>query len=202
MGLFLGLFCFGWSAYAYTQASSYPSTMLHLTQHNYSGERHKSFGASAQGYSAGVTLMTQYEYFVPFIGINVGSQSGRQAFLDRTTSITSNYTYQYGGGEAGLLFFPLGRKDKGLNLYMKGSGIAGYQTINLKTNATLTTLPTSDQNFSTGYKGHFGLELILSKRAKARWTIYAEIGFKNETTQLLKQNFNLDSLNYTMGLGW
>lgn len=182
----------------------FPSTIFRVQQHSFSGQKNKSFSEALPSYSGGVAVLMQREYFAPYLGFNFGGQSGKQTFLDGDTEFTSGYNYQYGSAEAGIYFFPLGRMGKGLNIYVNGAGLVGYQSINLKTTATLTKLTSkTEQAFSTGYKGNVGFEWILTNRGnQAKWTIYSEVGFKKESTQLLKQTFLLDSLSYTIGLGW
>lgn len=190
-------------ARAYQQGSSFPTTNLHVTQHNYSGEKNKSFGASPVGYGVGIKILTQREYFVPFVGIDFGGHTGRQSFLDGATTVNSNYNYQYGSGEFGIYFFPIGRRERGINLYVNGSGVASYHSLSLKTSEVLTNISKAEQNFGTAYKGNVGFEWIMQNRGnRAKWTLYTEIGFKKETIKLLKQNFSLDTLNYSVGLGW
>ena len=191
------------TAHAVKNSTSYPTASFHLTQHNYSGEKNKSFGESPTGYAIGVNILTQREYIVPYVGVNYGAQNGKQSFLDGTTVFSSNYNYQYASGEFGIYFFPIGRCDRGLNVYINGAGLGSYNSLSLKTSTTLTNIPKSEQNFGTGYKGNVGFEWILQTRGtRTKWTAYAEIGFKKETVKLLKQNFNLDTLNYSVGLGW
>jgi hypothetical protein len=190
-------------AHALPTSSNYPTTNLHVTQHSFSGEKNKSFGDSPTSYSVGIKIMTQKEYFVPYVGIDFGGHTGRQSFLDGATTINSGYNYQYGSGEFGIYFFPIGRRERGINLYVNGAGVAGYHALSLKTSDTLTNISKAEQNFGTGYKGNVGFEWILQNRGnRAKWTLYTEIGFKKETVKLLKQNFSLDTLNYSVGLGW
>jgi hypothetical protein len=193
--IFTSLISLSCISYSYQRSDLYPNTIVRIQQHNYTGSKNKSFSDSLQGYSGGISLLTQKEFFVPYVGINFGGQSARQTFLDGTKEITSNYNYQYGSGEAGLYFFPIGRQTKGLNLYINAAGLAGYHSIALKNSLTLSSISKTDQNFSAGYKGNVGFEWILkNKNNRLKWTIYAEVGFKKESLKLLKQNFLLDSL--------
>ena len=190
-------------AFARPTSNNYPTSNIHVTQHSFSGEKNKSFGESPASLSVGINVLTQREFFVPYVGVNFGGHTGRQSFLDGTTAFISNYNYQYGSGEFGLYFFPIGRKERGLNAYVNGAGIASYHSLSLNTSSTLTNISKAEQNFGTGYKGRFGFEWILQNRGnRAKWTIYTEIGFKKETVKLLKQNFSLDTLDYSIGLGW
>lgn len=190
-------------AHAAKNSTNYPTASFHAIQHNYSGEKNKSFGESPTGYGVGVKILTQREYIVPYVGINYGAQNGKQSFLDGTTSLNSNYNYQYASGEFGIYFFPIGRRERGLNVYINGAGLGSYNSLSLKNSNTLTYIPKSEQNFGTGYKGHVGFEWILQTRGtRTKWTLYTEIGFKKETVKLIKQDFNLDTLNYSVGLGW
>lgn len=190
-------------AHAAPSAANYPASSFRLTQHNFSGEKNKSFGESPTSFGVSVNMLTQKQYFVPYVGVNFGGHTGKQSFLDGTTEISSGYSYQYASGEFGLYFFPIGRLERGLNVYFNGAGVVGYHSLALKTSTTLTNISKSEQNFGTGYKGNVGFEWILQNRGnRAKWTIYTEIGFKIETVKLLKQNFSLDTLNYSVGLGW
>lgn len=190
-------------AFCIDSGFSFPGTILKTQQFYYSGPKNKSF-AGASGYGLSINIIKPNEYLAPYVGINIGGQSGRQTFLDGPSEISSSYNYQFGSGEAGLFIFPMGRRESGLNLYINGAGVAGYQQVTLNTTTLLTYISSkSDQGFSSGYKGNFGLEWIIKiKGLRTKWTVYTEVGFKNETTRLFNQNYVLQTFNYSLGLGW
>ncbi len=180
----------------------YPRTRLGIHQSLYSGEKGKSFTETSVGYGAGVSVFLDGRHFIPFFGFNVGTMSGRQIFLDGSTEVTSPFNYYSAAAEMGLKVFPIERKTKGFNVYFVGKGIAGYNFVALSKSVTLTSIPYSDQSFSSGYTAGIGSEWIMNNASPSKWTLNAEVHLKKESATLFKQTFDLSSMIFSVGLGW
>jgi hypothetical protein len=180
----------------------YPRTRLSAHQSLYSGEKGKSFAETSVGYGAGVSVFLDGRHFIPFFGFNVGTMTGRQAFLDNSTEVTSSFTYYSASTEMGLQIFPIERRTKGFNVYFVGIGIVGYNFVALSKSVTLTSIPYSDQSFSAGYAAGIGTEWIMNNASPNKWALNAEVIFKKESATLFKQTFDLSSMVFSVGLGW
>jgi hypothetical protein len=182
--------------------SKYPNIILRGHQHLYTGLKNKSFADTQTGLGVSLHKLLKYEYFVPYFGIGFDTHAARQTFLDDATDVMTNYTFQSGSAELGAYVFPAGRQVKGMSVYLSGSGIFNYNFLALDKTKVFTKISNTDQNYGSGYKGAIGFEWIISKTPGARWSLYGEMGFKKVQTVLAKQNFSLDSIMYTIGLGW
>ncbi len=200
---YLILFSFNSVAYAQRNAFRSPTFNLKIHQHTYTGEKNKSFADTGTGYGVSLEKLFRYDILVPYFGISMGTHSGKQSFLDDKTEKKAYYLFQYGAAEVGAYLFPAGRQVKGMSFYVKGAGLFGYNALSIDSNIKFTKLTNSEQNYSGGYKGAVGLEWIFNRKSKyGKWSFYGEVGFKKEQTVLAKQNFSLDTLTYSLGLGW
>jgi hypothetical protein len=193
------LLCSEGRAYNY---GVYPGTRLTVSNNLYSGEKGKSFAEASVGYGGGVSIFLDGSYFVPFFGFNLGMITGRQAFQDSVTLVTSTFTYYSATTQIGIQVFPIERRTKGFNVYFEGVGIAGYNFVALSNKVTLTSIPSSDQSFSAGYGLGIGTEWIINDESLDKWALSAGVLFKNESATLFKQKFNLNSMSFSVGLGW
>lgn len=186
-------------------ASNYPRTKISVRQASFSGEKGKSFAESTAGYSAGISVFVDGEYFAPFIGVYYGSLNAKQNFIDNGAFTSSAYVLQSGNMEAGFNLYPIARSARGINVYLSAAGVLGYQSLALSKSRTFTKLPYSDQNYSTGYRGGLGVEWIINNSSYTstnKWALSAEVSLKKESTVLLNQNFLLDGLQISLGLSW
>jgi hypothetical protein len=180
-----------------------PLMRLNIRQLNYSGEDNKSFAESSPGLVAGLTLMSRGKIINFYGSVDVGGQTGRQNFLDGSSVVASNYAYRVTSLEVGANYYPFSRTESFVNVYLSAAGVVSYNSIDVKSNLTFTSLPKSDMAVTAGYKASLGLEWIPKNYTKRpKWTIYAELGYKKENGNLLNQTFSLDNIGYTLGLGW
>ncbi len=182
--------------------SIFPRTRIHIHQNLYSGDKGKSFAESGAGFGGGITVTRDGVYFVPFFGFGVSTLSNRQVFLDGSTQVTSSFTYYSAYTDIGLQLFPIARRKSGFNLYVKGGGTLGYSFLALNKSTTLASIPYSDQAFAFGYLAGVGTELILGSASPKKWSLYAEVLFREESASLLERRFDLSSLQLALGLGW
>lgn len=202
------IFSFCWLAVLCSSLSKaegvgvYPRTRFSAYQNLYSGEKGKSFAEVSSGYGAGISVSLEGRHFIPLFGFKVGNIAGRQIFLDDTTEVTSLFNFYSATMDIGLQIFPIERRKKGFNVYFVGIGFIGYNFISLSKNTVLTNIPYSDQSFSQGYASGIGSEWIMNSTSSNKWSLNAEVFIKNENTTLLKKNFDLSSMMFSVGLGW
>lgn len=184
------------------ELSTYPRTRIHLHENLYSGEKGRSFAESGAGFGGAITVTRDGIYFVPFFSFGISTVSNRQVFLDGATQVTSAFTYYAANTDLGLQFFPIARRKSGFNLYVKGGGILGYNLLAINRAATLTTIPYSDQAFSFGYLAGVGTELVFKSMGPRKWSLTAEVLFREESATLMERQFDLSSLQIALGIGW
>lgn len=201
--LHLILFIFAVCSVSYSQVlSPYPRTRVSVNQYLFSGDKFKSFSESQSATGASMKVQSGSLHFAPVFGFNLLALNGRQSFYDGgTTAVTSSFNYYSASTDIGLQYFILERSKKGMNIFLSGSGILGYNFISLSKNTTLTTIPYSDKSFSYGYAAGIGAEFIFSG-ANNKWSLYLDAQIREESTEILKQNFDLGGLMISLGLGW
>ncbi|AHZ86574.1 hypothetical protein EP01_16765 [Bdellovibrio bacteriovorus] len=180
----------------------FPGTRVSAFQSVYSGEKGKSFAESSAGVGAGVSVYMDGKYLTPYFGFKVGSMAGTQMFLDNTSEVSTSFNYYSASAEAGFHLFPIERRKKGFNVYFSGGGVIGYNFVALNKEASLENIPYSDQSFSTGYVAGVGSEWILNSADKNKWNLNAEVLFKNESSTLFNQRYDLSCMVFSLGLGW
>lgn len=212
--LFFILFC---SAQSYSQAKGkrLKISKLGFVYQTFSGDKNKSLADGAASYGAELSVDSGGEYLRYFMKTKVMYSSGKQNFLDDTTEVKSNYNLTQIMPELGVSFYPVARKNQGLNLYLWGVGVVSYNVLELAplsttaSNGTVTPvtsftkLNTRDQGFGYGGGGGFGFEIIMGGRKSGQFSLYGEAGFRQQVTQLAKQSqFQLNSIQFVVGLGF
>lgn len=184
--------------------SPFPRTQVAAESAQYSGEVNKSFGESSPGVGASITISTAAERLAFYLRGRGNFLSGSQTFLDGTQSITAKYQLTAIETEVGLQLFPLARKRKGLNLYLRGGGDVDYYSVTLEKGVTLTQLPRRDQGVGYGYTIGIGSELLFSAAGAAtKFGFFIEVNLRTSSVSILKQNsFNTSAFIYSAGLCW
>ena len=115
--LFFILFC---SAQSYSQAKGkrLKISKLGFVYQTFSGDKNKSLADGAASYGAELSVDSGGEYLRYFMKTKVMYSSGKQNFLDDTTEVKSNYNLTQIMPELGVSFYPVARKNQGLNLYL------------------------------------------------------------------------------------
>jgi hypothetical protein len=200
--LFLGL-GLSTSAVSYAQVESFPTTRMSFTYPQYSGENAKSFSETGTGLGAEIQISRPGIWISPFLRGRFVVVTGEQAFVDGTSNTTASFNYYQGSLDIGTNLYPIRRRKKGINLYIGLGGVFSYQTIRLADEATITNIPRSDQSVGYGYQGSIGSELILSNSPNYKWTLVAELNYRQESANILKQSqFDLKNVSFTAGIGW
>lgn len=184
---------------------------------NYSGTTNKSFTEGQPGQGLEISIDNGGEYFRYFIKSRFIYSSGTQNFLDGAAIVKSNYTLLHLAPEIGASVYLVSRKNKGLNLYLWGSGMLSYSMLELSpisstsssTGSTTSVteysiLSKKDQGFGYGFGAGVGIEYIISITSQMRQKmIYADIGFREQNANLAKKDdFQINTLSFSLGFGF
>jgi hypothetical protein len=188
---------------------------LGFVYQTFSGDKNKSLADGAASYGAELSVDSGGEYLRYYMKTKVMYSAGKQNFLDDTTEVKSNYKLTQIMPELGVSFYPVARKNQGLNLYLWGVGVVSYNVLELAplsttaSNGTVTPvtsyakLNSRDQGFGYGGGGGFGFEIIMGGRKTGQFSMYGEAGFREQVTQLANQSqFQLNSIQFVLGLGF
>ncbi|MCX7977453.1 MAG: hypothetical protein N2578_00445 [Bdellovibrionaceae bacterium] len=170
-------------------------------QNLYSGASRTSLGETGSGYGLEFVVLADGEYLVPYGKARANLVSGRQGFLDGSTPITSNFIFYDGQGELGLAFYPIKRRKGEVNIYLSAAGVLSYSYLSLERTLIVTNIPLSDQTFGGGYSTSLAGEWIFGMGV-SKWSIAAEITYRQISATLLKTKFDLSNISLGIGLGW
>ncbi len=196
---------------AYSQSmrnrGGFKSTKIGATLSNYAGSINTSFAEGSPGYGVEVSVDNGSGYFRYFFRGRFNQSIGRQNFIKGTTVYNSEYEFFSVEPEIGLALYPVQRQEKGMNLYLWGSGSVSYNYLNLKDVPTTVSVDPKGQALGYGFGGGVGLELLLgggsSKGGSRHYLIYTEIGFRQATAQLAGQReFDISGMNASVGVGF
>ena len=193
---------FAQSANSALNTGSFPRTRLDVHQSLYSGEKGKSLAETSTANGAGISVLSNGQYFVSLFGFDFSNMSGRQIFLDNTAEVMTSFDYYSATTKLGFQIFPIPRRTRGMNVYLVGLGLLSYNFISLGKSATLTSIPRSDQSLAVGYAVGVGAEWILSDTSANKWALNAEASLRKESATLFKQNFDFSSMVLSVGLSW
>lgn len=204
IGILLTLF----SLEAYSQATrnrgGFKSTKLGLTLSNYAGAINTSFAEGSPGYGIEVSVDSGSGYFRYFFKGRLNQSIGRQDFIKGTTVYNTEYEFISVEPEIGIALYPVQRQERGMNIYLWGTGNLSYNYLDLKTVPTTVSVDPKGQALGYGFGGGVGLELILgSSKGGSRYLVYTEVGFRQATAQLAGQReFDISGLNAAIGVGF
>ncbi len=203
------------NAFAQSRGKKMKISKIGFIYETFSGDKNKSFAEGTASYGGELAVDDGGEYFRYFVKAKILYSAGQQNFLDNAIEIKSNYKLTQISPEFGLTFYPVARKNRGLNLYVWGLGILSYNLLDLSpisstVNGATTSVTTyvklksRDQGYSYGGGGGIGFEIILnSARRTNMFTIYGEAGFQQQIAQLANlTNYQLNSVQFTFGLGF
>ncbi len=201
--LLIGLTSVASVSYAIENNGSFRSTKLGLIQQNYSGPAYRSFALGNPGLGVELTLDSGYTIFRYFFKARYTMSEGKQNFLNAGTAFNSKYTFSQFSPEIGVSFFPIPRREKGVNIFIWGVGTLSYNNLELKNLPAVTKLQSKEQSFGYGYGGGLGMEFILgTSRGGSRYLAYGELGFHDEQTDLVNTKFEVSGMTFSLGFGF
>jgi len=186
-------------------ASTFQSTKFNLFQEIYSGDDYKSLSQGRPGYGFEFSRDAGGSYFRSYMKGRFGNSAGRQKFKDGNSPVDADYSYNFAQGELGVLFYPISRADKGINLFIGAGGMMGLSSLALEsTNSTsFTQLKAQQQAMSFGYMACLGIEMIFSSSAQQHYMAVLEAAYRQQHAGLAGQSsFDLGGLSISLGIGW
>ncbi len=107
------------------------STKIGFTTYNYAGADKTSFAKGAPAYGVELTMDAGSGYLRYFFKARFNQASGSQNFIYRNTTYFTAYEFFSIEPEIGIAFYPVKRRDSGLNIYLWGVGNGSYNYLNL-----------------------------------------------------------------------
>lgn len=192
------------SAFAISKKGTFQSTKIGFIQQNYTGTDKQSFSNGSPGYGVELSLDAGGQYFRYFFKTRVMNSIGSQNFIKSGTTYFSKYEYTSIEPELGAAFFPVARKDKGVNIYLWGLGNVSYNNLTINSPPTGLNVNTKAQEFGTGYGAGLGVELIAyTTRGGKKLLIYSEVGFRDSRAPLAGlNNFEVSGMTASFGFGF
>lgn len=197
------LFIFS-AASAADNKGGFRTTKIGIIQQNYSGPANRSFALGSPGNGLELTLDSGSTLFRYFFKSRFMVAEGSQNFLNGSTAFNSDYKFFQFAPEIGASFFPVPRREKGVNIFIWGTGSVSYNNLELKNLPAVTKLQSKEQTFGYGYGGGLGIEVILFANVKTgnHYLAYAELGFRDERADLTNNQFEISGMTYSVGLGF
>lgn len=178
---------------------------------SFTGTKNKSLTGAPSSYGGEIGVDAGYNMLRYYAKLKISSSSGAATFLDNAVEIRSNFSILQVAPELGLTLYPVGRNERGLNLYLFGGGIFSMNLLELKplTNATtgavvttFTKLQTRQQGYGYGFSGGIGFEIVFGNNKSSKKMVYGEAGVKQTTANLAdRSDFQLNCLFFTLGVG-
>lgn len=182
-----------------------------VTTESYTGAKNKSFSNGEQGYGGEIGVDAGYSMLRYYAKLKMYSSSGTQNLLDNNIETRTNFSLLQIAPEIGLALYPVGRNDRGLNLYFFGGGMFSMNMLELKplsivssgaAATTFTKLQTKQQGYGYGFTGGIGFEIVFGNNKSSKKMIYGEAGVKQSTANLAdRTDFQVNSLFFSLGVG-
>lgn len=182
-----------------------------VTTETFTGAKNKSLTGGPESYGGEIGVDAGFNILRYYAKLKVSSSSGSASFLDNNVETKSSFSLLQVNPDLGLAFYPVGRNDRGLNLYFFGGGSFSMNLLELKpiyivstgtAATTFTKLQTRQQGFGYGFSGGIGFEIVFGNAKSSKKMIYGEAGVKQTTADLAdRSDFQLNSLFFTLGVG-
>ncbi len=195
---------FSLDSFAQKNRGSLQTTKIGIVQQTYSGSVNKSFAEGSPAYGVELSTDRGNTVFRYFLKARINYSEGRQNFLNSTAVFASNYKFTAFAPELGFNLYPVSRRERGVNMYLWAIGIISYNLLELTTTPASSNIPAKEQVYGYGYGGGIGIEFMLGTgRARSRNLLYGEIGFRDERSQLVKENaFEVSGMTTSVGIGF
>ncbi len=191
-------------AHAQRSKTSPQITKIGIIQENYSGTKYHSLSEGSPAYGFEISTDRGNTFIRYFLKGRVTYSTGRQSFLSSGTVFNSAYQLTSFAPELGIAIYPVLRRDRGMNLYLWGTGVVSYNFLEINTSPTNSLIRPKDQGAGYGYGGGLGFEFMVGgARSRGKSMIYGEVGFRDEKTELVNEkSYELGGITFSLGFGF
>jgi hypothetical protein len=183
---------------------------LSLVVQNYTGPEYTSFSDGSSGYGAEISTDDGGRHFRYFFRARFNRSQGKQDFRKSNTVYTSEYDFMSFEPEMGISLYPVARSEKGMNIYVWGSGHLSYNYLEIKSIPNnVTGVDSKSQDFGSGYGGGVGVEFVLGGmrasgvRSSGKLMVLGEVGFRENFAPLAGlSSFEISGMTVSLGVGF
>lgn len=189
---------------AMKRPGEFQSTKVGYIQQNFTGADGTSFSKGSPSYGVELSIDSGGNFLRYYFKTRITTSIGSQNFTKSGTTYFSKYEYTSIEPELGASFFPVARKDKGMNIYFWGVGGASYNNLAIESAPATLNIKPKAQEFGTGYGAGMGFEVIaLATRSGQKFLVYSEVGFRDYRTPLAGLGaFEVSGMTFSFGFGF
>lgn len=193
------------SARMLSRTGEFKAKKLGVTMQNYTGPAYTSFSDGSSGYGGEISTDAGGKHLRYFFRARFNRAQGRQDFKKSSTIYNSRYDFMSFEPELGISLYPVARNERGLNIYLWGSGHLSYNYLELMNiPSTVTGVDPKSQDFGSGYGGGVGLEFVIGgSKTAGKFMLYGELGFRENFAPLAGANsFEISGMTASLGFGF
>jgi hypothetical protein len=182
----------------------FQSTKVGATLTSYTGPANTSFSEGSPGHGMEFSIDSGSGFLRYYYRARVNASLGSQNFIKSGTKFFTDYDFYSIEPEIGVDVYPVHRNERGLNIYLWGSGNLSYNYLDLKTVPSTVKVDPKSQSLGYGFGGGIGFELIMhTTKSGKRIMIYSELGFREGIVPLAGQSaFEVSGLTASLGFGF
>lgn len=167
------------------------------------GESRKGFAMNSSGFLGSLELKRSNAWFSLIGGIRLANATGREVFLDGSTTTEEAFTFYGIEAELGLLFHLIPSKEFSFQPYIGAVGVGGIGYLKLPSK-TYNSLNATESRLTTGYELIGGVELAPGRKANTiSYTIFGEGRLRLVRGNFAgKSDFQLDGFLLMGGIGF
>lgn len=192
------------NAFAQRTRGAFRSTKIAGTITSYTGPAKSSFSEGSPGHGVEFSVDSGSGHFRYYYRARLNQSLGSQNFIRSGTTFFTDYDYYSIEPEIGFAIYPVQRGERGLNIYLWGSGNLSYNYLDLRTVPTGVKVDPKSQALGYGFGGGIGFEFIMrTTKDGKRLMIYSEAGFRQGEVPLAGQTaFQVGGLTAAVGFGF
>src|SRR5689334_12722701 len=119
-------------AFAQRSRGTFRSTKIGITITSYTGPANESFSEGSAGHGMEFSVDSGSGYLRYYYRARINQSLGSQNFIKNNTVFFTDYDYYSIEPEIGFALYPVQRGERGLNIYLWGSGNLSYNYLDLR----------------------------------------------------------------------
>jgi hypothetical protein len=182
----------------------FQSTKVGATLISYTGPANSSFSEGSPGHGVEFSIDSGSGFLRYYYRARINQSLGSQRFVKNGSTFFTDYDYYSIEPEIGVDVYPVHRNERGLNIYLWGSGNLSYNYLDLKTVPSTIKVDPKSQALGYGFGGGIGFELIMvTTKNGRRIMVYSEMGFREGIAPIAGQTaFEVSGLTASLGFGF